>query len=325
MSLISLREMITEVKSKQTNGRPMISDLTMKQYLSSLNKLHRFITGRDEILTMDWIYAKDKISDYIETNPTNKKPRSVSSKRNTLSYILTIFKFLKDETSEKYYSEKYIEQYNIINDKTNSTENNSLKQSEKIISMEKLNELISILKKNNLITEYLLFKLLKLYAMRNEVGTLILIDLKDYNLLKKKKQLTENYLVMGKHKLIISRSIYKTFKTYGMKEIIINDKVLRSELKDYVADKKMGDPVFVADNGRPFTSQMISTILSFVSNKYIGVALSTSSIFKIVIANFEGSPKEFKDFLMMKSKERGTDPSTLLDYYIYNLNDKTQK
>jgi len=318
--MINLEEMITSVKDHQPN-RPPISKNTMKQYMSGLTKLHNFITGRDDITTMDWIYQKDKVLEYMEKNPKNKKPRSPATKRNNLSYVITIFKALKDDKNVEFYNNLYIEQYNIVNKIVKSNESSSQKQSEKIISMEEYDNMLDRIKKDGFETYYMIFKLLKTFGMRNEVATLVLIDLKSYNKLKKQNKLDKNYLVLGKNKMMISRSDYKTFTNYGLKENIINDKVLKKELLNYISEIKIGEPVFT-ENGKPYTNQALSSRLTFISEKYIGIALSSSSIFKIVLSNFKGTIKQTRDFITMKSLERGTNPQTILDNYIYDKVDK---
>ena len=316
--MINLEEMIKFVKDHQPN-RPPISKNTLRQYMSGLTKLHRFITGRDDITTMDWIYQTDKVLEYMEKNPSNDKPRSPATKRNNLSYVITIFKALKDDKNVEYYNKLYIDQYNIVNKIVKSNESSSQKQSEKIISMEEYNNMLDRFKKDGLETDYMIFKLLKTFGMRNEVSTLVLIDLKSYNKLKKQNKLDKNYLVLGKTKMMISRSDYKTFKTYGLKENIINDKVLKKELLNYISEIKDGEQVFKSTDGKPYTNQALSSRLTFISEKYIGIALSSSSIFKIVLSNFKGNMKQTKDFIIMKSNQRGTDPTTILQNYIYNL------
>lgn len=311
--MINLFEVIRDFKHKQQDGvRPPPSDRTINFYVVSLNKLHKYITGETEIKNFDWIYERDKVLNYVEVNPSNNKPRSLATKRNYYNYILTLFRYLNDKDNIKFYHKIYFDTYTKVNKQIASGDDNSLSQSEKIIDMSEFDDMLKTLKKQD-IKDYLLFKLLKFYPMRNEVGTLIKISLNEFNKLKKKNKLNKNYLVIGKSKFIISRSEYKTFKSYGTIDIVVNDKKLKQELKEYIKDIEFGEPIF------DMTNQMVANRLPFVSKKIVGIELSSSSIFKIVLANFKGSHKEFKNFVNMKSKQRGTDPNTIYNNYVYDI------
>ena len=316
--MIDLKEMIKKVKDNQP-VRPPLSPATMTQYLSSLKKLHYHIKGDDNIENMEWLLEKEKILEYLQVNPSNSKPRSSPTKRNLLSYINTLFKSMGDKENLDFYTKLYIDEVNGINEKTKSSQDNSFIQSEKIIDMELYDELLKKLLDHNLETEYIMFLLLKTYALRNEFSTLIKIDLNKYNLLKKENKLeNKNYLAVGKHKMVISRSDYKTYKIYGLKEIVVKDKLLKTHLRDYISDVKFGEQVFKDVNGLNYTNQSASGLLTYYSKKFIDVALSSSSIFKIVLANFKGSNKAFIDFIKLKSAERGTNPQTIMDNYTYD-------
>ena len=320
--MIDLKEMIKKVKDNQP-VKPPLSLATMTQYLSSLKKLHYHIKGDDNIENMEWLLEKDKILKYLQVNPSNKKPRSPATKRNLLSYINTLFKSMGDEENLEFYTKLYINEVDIVNKKTKSSEDNSFIQSEKIIDMSLFDKLLEKLLDHNLETEYIMFLLLKTYALRNEFSTLIKIDLNKYNLLKKENKLeNKNYLAVGKHKMVISRSEYKTYKIYGMKEIVVKDKLLKDNLKDYISDVKFGEQIFKDVNGLNYTNQSASGLLTYYSKKMIGVPLSSSSIFKIVLANFKGSNKDFINFIKLKSAERGTNPQTIIENYVYDKVDE---
>jgi hypothetical protein len=311
--MIDIREVVNFVKdSERDPNRPLPSKVTIDAYVKTLTKLHKFITGENEIKNFDWTKDRDKIMNFVNINPANKKPRADATKRNMLNHILTLFKYLKNQDDIDYYQKLYVSYYEKVNDKIASGEDNSLSQSEKIISMSEYDDMLKTLKKQDM-KDYLLFKLLKFYPMRNEIGTLIKISLSEFNKLKKKNKLNKNYLVVGKSKLIISRSEYKTFKSYGTIDIVVNDKKLKQELKEFTKDIEFGKPIF------DMTNQMVANRLPFVSKKIVGVELSSSSIFKIVLANFKGSHKEFKNFVNKKSAQRGTDSNTIYNNYVYDV------
>ena len=120
--MIDLKEMIKKVKDNQP-VKPPLSLATMTQYLSSLKKLHKHIKGDDNIENMQWLLEKEKILEYLQVNPSNKKPRSPATKRNLLSYINTLFKSMGDEENLEFYTKLYIDEVDIINKKTKSSKN----------------------------------------------------------------------------------------------------------------------------------------------------------------------------------------------------------
>ncbi len=93
-------------------------------------------------------------------------------------------------------------------------------------------------------------------------------------------------------------------------------------MKEYIkrVGVKSGEKVF------GLTEQQVSARLSYVSEGMIGVKLSTSSIFKILVSNevasCGGDVKRITERLKEIGALRGTSLKILLNYYVYNVMDK---
>jgi len=183
-------------------------------------------------------------------------------------------------------------------------------------------DIIDGLRHNNHDAEALILELLMKYPYRAEVGTLkLLTEPAQYRYLQKKageKGLTENYLVMGwKHKMMISRSDYKTFDQYGTIENDITDKVLKDKLRQYVIDNniKPKQPLF------GFTDkQDVSKRLGYITKKLSGVSLGPAAVVKIMLSNQKFKDMaEAADFLREASRIRGTALNVLQDVYLHSV------
>lgn len=285
--------------------RKKLGDATLKNYISNINKLYKSITNETEIKNLEFLEQKDKVDAYLnKLNPT--------SITNYYAVILTLLD-PESELYESYRKDKV--DNNFKNKKKSLTEVNQNLQS-KVIDMEEYDEMLVKIKKANLPQDYLMFSLLKHYPIRNEIGNIKIITLKDF---KKIKDKNENYLVMGSKQLFIYRTDYKTHDIYGDIKTTIHDKGIRKLLKDYIKDFKDGrTQLFLNSKGESMTTYEVANRLSYISQKYIGKKLSTSSIFKIVLANFKGNDmKDYDDYKIKMGKIRGTAPENISTYYIY--------
>jgi hypothetical protein len=204
-----------------------------------------------------------------------------------------------------------------INQKLNNT-----KSYDKIINMNKYNELLKKLQDNKLFMEYLLFSFLIKYPIRNELSTFIYIHKKDYDKLTDTQKTDKNYIVKQSKNYAVFRYKYKTFYKYGVNKFIINDKSIIKLLNEYVKTNNIqsNNPLFIYKD-RNMTENDLSQRLSYLSNKYIGIKLSTGSIIKILLNDYVLTHKninERKEFIKNTAKIRGTDPNTLNDYYVFN-------
>ncbi len=287
--------------------KPTISDSTLKAYTTNIGKLHRAITGNDEIKDLDFLKEKSKVDEYLSKF-------SKGTKTNYYGVILTLLKTKNEELYKQYEKDK------IANNFANKQKVMSDTNKEKLIDMKVYDEMLKKIKTSGLMQDYIMLRMLQLYPYRNEIGSLKIVTLKEY---KKIKDKTDNYLVVGSKKLFVNRNNYKTSKIYGSITNDITDKKFKKELRAYIKSLDGRTELFLNKlTGKAMTPAETSNRLSYVTQKYSGLKLSTSSIFKIVLSNFKGDDmKEYTDFLVEMGRIRGTDPKTLIDYYIHKKKD----
>ena len=161
----------------------------------------------------------------------------------------------------------------------------------------------------------LIFAILKEFPFRNEIGSFKYFTLKDFN----KQKLKVNSIVIGSKRMFFFRNNYKTHKSFG--DIInnITNTKLKNKIKKYIKTNEInsGDFIFTNNKNEAYSNDAISLRLANTSNKFINVKLSTSSIFKILLANKSGSTKEITDYINIMSKMRPTDSTTVIDNYVY--------
>ena len=199
---------------------------------------------------------------------------------------------------------------------------NSISQQEKVISIEEYDKLIELTDADpKYIMDHLIFKILRYYPIRNEVASFKLIGLEMYNKIKNDEnfKLKDNYLVIGKRKIMMYRTNYKTANKYGNLENEIKEKDLKKSIRNYIYHFNKGENqyFFLNSNGEAYSNDTISLRLANTSNKIIGTKLSTSSIFKILLANKKGSTKEITDYIVNMSRIRPTDSKTVMQNYVY--------
>ena len=190
------------------------------------------------------------------------------------------------------------------------------KKKEQQVSTSFIYDVIEGMRANNHEAEALIMDILMLYPYRAEVGTLNLQSLESYKKLKKKGGKLGNYLVVGKRKMMVSRSEYKTSDQYGMIENEITDKDLKKKIRDYIEKYE------ILENQQVFgytDNQDVSKKLGYLTKKISGISLGPAAIVKVMLSN---SP--FKDlasaadFLKEMSRIRGTSLSTLQDVYLHS-------
>jgi len=290
---------------EQILKRKKLSDGTMKNYIANINKLHKAITNESEIKNLDFLKKKKEVDEYLsKLNPT--------SRTNYYGVILTLLD-PESELHESYRKDK--QENNFQNKKKSETEVNQ-KLQDKVIDMKDYDEMLTKIKKAGLIQDHLMFMLLKHYPMRNEIGSIEVLTLKEF---KKLKEKTGNYLVIGSKQMFFYRTKYKTAKIYGDIKTIIEDKKVKKLLKDYIREFDVGRrELFLNKKGGAMTNLETANRLSYVSEKYGGKLLSTSSIFKIVLANFKGDDmKDYEEYKKKMGAIRGTNPENISTYYVY--------
>jgi len=292
-----------------------LSATTLKKYIGFVKKLHKLITNEDEVKDISFLDDYDKVDVVLKTiKPPNRK--------NYYTVILILLNDKKDtELYEKYNKDKMENNLFLKNQKEDINVVNSATQQEKVISIEEYDKLIELTGKDEKYKmDHLIFKILRYYPIRNEVGSFKMITLDMFNKHKKYDiKLKDNYLVIGKRKIIMFRTKYKTANKYGNLENEIVQTDLKKSIRDYIYhfNKGEGQYFFLNSNDEPYSNDALSLRLANTSNKFIETKLSTSSIFKILLANKKGSTKEITDYITEMSKIRPTDPKTIMQNYVY--------
>jgi hypothetical protein len=190
-----------------------------------------------------------------------------------------------------------------------------MKQSHNFVSVEEIDELINKLKKYDK-KGYILFSILKHHHLRNEIATLEVIKLQQYNKLKEPDKKDKNYMVVGSKKLFISRNGYKTDKKYGEIVFEITDKKLNKDIRNYITGHDGSSEMFSFPDIKGENNdkkKQLSNYMTYVSNKFIGNKISTTILAKIMLSSkyLENKQAQEKD-----AKERGHSVSVENDVYV---------
>jgi hypothetical protein len=300
--------------------KPNLSQGSLKNYLTNINKLYKSLNLKDTDITNlnKWIFKRDNIMDFIN---------SLKTPNTRKTYFSNVITLLQYEKNDKYNTELqyYIQQAKLNQEKISFTQKTNNPLEEKVIDMKEYDKLISLTQKDYP-REHLQFLMLKYLPIRNELSSLILIKNADYQKLSKEQIFNNNYLIIGQ-KFRVSRNNYKTAKLYGQIITEITDKKLKSVIRKYIKENNIqfNTPLFIYKD-KPQTQNDLSQRLSYVSQKLINVKLSTSSIFKIVLNDIVSNDKLTQDqkieLIKNNGRTRGTDYKTLINYYIFKKIDK---
>tara|TARA_R110000796_G_scaffold42625_1_gene105229 strand:- start:7628 stop:8557 length:930 start_codon:yes stop_codon:yes gene_type:complete len=292
--------------------KPKLAKTTIKNYINNINKLYlSFNNDVNNITDLVWIYDKVNLMKFIDGLNT------INTKKTYYTLIITLMNY--DIKHNKTQNKQSVLDYWIDLSKKNRVDRSkdqlySTKKEENIISMELYDTLLTKLTEANELQPLLLFSILKLYPIRNEVSTFVLSN-------GKKMDDNTNYLVINKNQMKFIRNVYKTADKYGVMTDIITDKPLKKLITKYITelDIKNNDYLFTFRN-EPYDNVKTTQILQQYSNKYIKTKLSTTIIFKSVINDWilkEPRTKlEIEGYLEGKGKIRGTDYMTLYHYYL---------
>ena len=298
-------------------AKPKLKQNTIDNYVRNINKLYREIKTDKPLLGLKWLYS-DKIQEFIDGLKTDNTRRTYYSIVITLiGYDIDINKNYDKTPVLKSYIKKTSE-----NHKAKTFTDNyftDTKNEDKVVDMKLYDTLLTKLKEEKEYTAELLFTILKLYPFRNEVKDFIVVDLKTYN---NNEDISKNYLVINKSKMEFVRNQYKTSNKFGVIKSTITDKGLKKLLKTYIKDNSIGNGelLFKSVKNTEMSSNQLTTQLQKFSNKYIGVKLSTGSIFKSVISSWINekprSEEEMKNYLTIKGNIRGTNEMTIGNKYV---------
>ena len=260
--------------------KPYLKQTSVKQYAKSISILYNHLKDDEHSFeSFNFIKDVDKVTKLLNEY-------SYTTRRNYFSAIITLLQ--SEEKPDKSLINKYTTMVKSVNEEYvafNQTGVVSEKQKDKLIKMEQVDTLLSALKKDNKTMEYILFKLLTIYHLRNEVATLQRISPTEYNKLSKEERGGNNYLIVGSKKITISRNDYKTNKKYGNITINITDKEFLKELRDYVNTLPKESNAVFSYKGEIMTKKRLTNHLMYISNKYIGVGISTTMLAKSILSH----------------------------------------
>ena len=276
---------LTEIIKKE---RPNLKDISIKQYIKSLNKL------KD-------LFESDNYEFLKEPNEVMEKLSNLhfTTIRNTLNAVIVYLMAVDgDKDIIKTYTEKrdelnkqYVEEQEkgIISDK----------QSKNFATKEELNKMIEEMetqlkpirkkeelskKEKALLQVYTIFNIYMKMPMRNDIAGMIALKQGAFNKLPKEERDSNNYLVINKNNLYFILNNYKTKGTYNELKIDVEDKGLKKILFYFL--KRNGEGVlFKSQVGTPLTSNALTQLLTKISKRYMGKSVSTTMLRKIYLSD----------------------------------------
>ena len=235
-----LENLIQNGKSIQLKNNPKIKDddkakqlsvLSMKQYVATINKLHRELKVATDITNLMWLQEyKNEIVTFITT---------LNSPNTVKTYLSNVISLLNNDAKKygdliNYYVKISTENYDNIKIQVKK---DKACDDEKIITLKEYDALIKTLSKNGCYAmEYLMFLILRYYPIRNEVGTLIYIKNTDFVKLDKATIQAHNWIVEKSKSIEMIRYQFKTAKFYA-KELPFIDTIkqpVKSALNKYI-------------------------------------------------------------------------------------------
>jgi hypothetical protein len=301
-------------KIKDADKDKKLSPSTLKQYISTLNKLYRELNIQKEITNLLWLEQnKDDIKNFILALNTP----------NTIKTYLSIVITLLNTDAKKY--KDLIEYYSKISTENYGNIKIQLKKDKscedvKIITLKEYDDLIKTLSKNNCYDkEYIMFLILRYYPIRNEIGSFIYIKNADFVKLDKLTIKSNNWMVEKSKSIEMIRYKFKTAQFYELPLITTIEQPVKTALKKYIKDNKIiSNTTLFAIQDKQMTENQVSHRLALVSGKYLPVKISTSTIFKILACDVvkNNSNDEARKILTHYGKIRGTNITQIIDYYV---------
>ena len=214
---------------------------TVYQHKNNITKLHQAITGNNPQLfgQMNWIEEKSAVEllDIIKNLKGRKGDTlGIAAQRSYLSSILVAIRVIDFYRGQE--TPLFREIMDLLN-KPLKKEIEAYREQLKVETKESLPDYNEVMKitENFINTDQgdldmkILLRIYTTYPIRLEAADLIFVkDHNEYRKLKK-NELTKNYAVVGKKKVLFSFSDYKTSTKYGTVEIVVKDKLLKKLLQ----------------------------------------------------------------------------------------------
>ena len=284
---------LQEIEQSIRDYKPNLKDASVKLYMISVRRAKE-INGSTNMEFIKDAKATDKnLSEYIPLG--SKEKTKYTSVRNTLIALVV---YLESINKEYQYNELIQEYKSLINDynKRYSDEQkdgklkgrqvaNMLTKEEFETLIKTLDQHVAMYKKKKEIMKlntreladiraWVLFHILKDIPTRLDYSQMEVISQRDYNTLKKKNELTKNYLVSSRGSYKFSFNEYKTNKIYGEN---------------------------IVEVGKPLTRNGMSSLLTKTSDKIIKKRVSVQILRKFYVSEKYGgvNQEQQKDAQMM--------------------------
>ena len=257
--------------------KPYLKDTSIAQYIRSIKKLNQLINGENaELKNFNFIEDAKKIKEVLEQF-------HFTTRRNYYSAIITLLQAEDKPNKEliREYSD-IVKEANTKYEEEQESGKVSEKQKEKLVSTNVVEDFVKRVKESKDEMLYILLRIITKYQTRNEIATLKLIKLRDFNKLKDEEKQGNNYLVMGSKKILIVRYDFKTNKKYKEITIEVDDKKLAKEIRSYV--KTLNTDNVFEYKGEQLTPKKLTNLLLYQSKKLVGVPLSTTMLAKSILS-----------------------------------------
>lgn len=316
-----LEQMYAKRYDRREIKRPP-SGSTLYQHKNNITKLHTAITGNDAQLfgQMKWIDEKSgaELLDIVKTLKGRKGDTlGVAAQRSYLSSILVairVINFYKGQETPLF--QEVMDLLQVPLKKEIEAYREQLKQETKE-SLPEYSEVIK-LTENFINTDQgdldmkILLRIYTIYPIRLEAADLIYIqDHAEYRKMKK-NELTKNYVVIGKKKILFSFSDYKTSLKYGTVEFQIKDKLLKKLLQEKALITTNQTSMF--NISRNTLSKNITTF--FEKNGMPGI--SPTTLAKVIETNaYNSIPEAERDKMKTLSEFRRHSLDTQMKFYVH--------
>lgn len=323
MSIESEIEQMYQKRYDRREIKKPPTETTIYQHQNNITKLHQAITGNIPTLfgQMKWIEEKSGL-ELLEVVKGLKGRKNdtigIAAQRSYLSSILVAIRVIDFYKGQE--TPLFTEIMDLLNKplkKEIEAYRDQLKEETKE-SLPEYNEIIKITKNfidtadQNDLDMKILLRIYTTYPIRLEAADLIFV--KDHNEFRKlkKKELTKNYVVVGKKKILFSFSDYKTSTKYGTVEIIIKDKLLKKLLQEKALVATNMTPMF--NISRNTLSKNITTF--FQKNGLDGV--SPTTLAKVIETHaYNSIPEDARDKMKTLAEFRRHSLDTQSKFYIH--------
>ena len=323
---MSIQSEIEQMYAKRYDRREIKrppSSATLYQHENNITKLHSAIVGQNPTLfgQMKWLDQKSAI-ELLEIVKGLKGRKGdtlgIAAQRSYLSSILVairvvdfykgqetpLFKEIMDLLSDP--MKKEIEAYR---DQLKAETKESLPDYKEIM---KITETFINTDQGDLDMKILL-RIYTIYPIRLEGADLIYIqDHNEYRKMKKKEELTKNYVVVGKKKILFSFSDYKTSVKYGTVEFEIKDKLLKKLIQQKA--------VLTTNQTKMFNisrNTLSKNITSFFEKNGLE-KISPTTLAKVIETNaYNSIPEEARDKMKSLAEFRRHSLDTQAKFYVH--------